>query len=174
MNLSAILCVYRARPRRVWTNCFAAAIVFNNFPEAKLTNTLIAGSHWIWDRLDVIAAVFLIPWGLFLVSLRLVGWKRFTQSCGADIYLILSTLDLDFVLFKERFIVFVYTGIQPKFMPIFAIGFMISLFFLVLSSTAQRPIDGPGSRNLPGSSSFLCWMFAPFWTAAHFLAILVR
>ncbi len=132
--------------------------------------------HWIWDRLDVIAGVLLIPWGLFSISLVLVGWNRFRQSSGADIYVILSSLDLDFVLFKERFVGFVYAGIQPKFTPIFAIGLVVSLFFLVLSSRAQHLITGPGPGpgNLPGNQSFLCWTFAPVWMAIHFLAILAR
>jgi len=42
--------------------------------------------------------------GLFFISLVLVGWNRFRQSSGSDIYVILSSLDLDFVVFKERFV----------------------------------------------------------------------
>jgi hypothetical protein len=142
----------------------------------KMAETLMRVFHWIWDRLDVIAGVLAIPWGMFAVSLALVGWKKFRETSGADIYVILSSLDLEFIVFKERFIGFVYAGIQAKFTAVFAIGLVVSLFFLVLSSRVQYLITGPnlGSGNNPAGALFLCWAFAPVWMAIHFFAILAR
>lgn len=127
--------------------------------------------NWIWDKIDVIAGVLAIPWGLLAISLSLAGWKKFRETSGADIYVILSSLDLEFIVFKERFIGLVYAGIQPKFTAVFAIGLIVSLAFLGLSSRVQRLINGPG---YPAGALFACWAFAPVWMAIHFFAILAR
>jgi hypothetical protein len=132
--------------------------------------------YWIWDKLDVIVGVLAIPWGMFVISLALVGWKKFRETSGADIYVILSSLDLEFIVFKERFIRLVYVGIQAKFTAVFAIGLVVSLVFLVLSRRTQHLITGPdsGPLNHPAGSLFLCWAFAPVWMGIHFFAILAR
>lgn len=130
---------------------------------------------WIWSRLDIIAGVLLIPWGLFLVSLALVGWQKFKETSGADIYVILSSLDLEFVVFKERFVGLVYPGIRDKFNEVFAVGLVFSLFFLALSSRVQHQISAAHSEgNYPGGWVLLCWVVAPAWIAIHFFAILAR
>ena len=132
--------------------------------------------YLIWDKLDVIVGVLLIPWGMFVISLALVGWKKFSETSGADIFVILSSLDLEFIVFKERFIGLVYAGIQAKFTAVFAIGLVVSLVFLGLSSRVQRLISGPdsGPENYPTGALFLCWVVALGWMAIHFFAILAR
>jgi len=132
--------------------------------------------HWIWARFDVIVGVLAIPWGLFALSLALVGWRKFTETSGADIYVILSSLDLEFIVFKERFVGLVYAEIQAKFTAVFGVGLLVSLVFLALSSRVQRLISGPnsGAGKYPTGTLFLCWVVAPVWIAIHFFAILAR
>ena len=130
--------------------------------------------QWIWARLDVVAGVFVIPWGLLLISLALAGWKKFSETGGADIYVILSSLDLEFIVFKDRFLKLVYVGIQDKFSEVFVIGLVVSLFFLVLASRLQHRIAGSTPENYPTGGLFLCWTVAPVWMAIHFFAILAR
>jgi hypothetical protein len=134
--------------------------------------------HWIWARLDVITGVLLIPWGMFLLSLALVGWKRFTKTSGADVFVILSSLDLEFIVFKDRFVQLVYPGIQSKFNDVFAIGLVFSVFWLIVASRVQAQITdgGPGLSASWGHSTalFMCWFFALAWMAIHFFVILAR
>lgn len=132
--------------------------------------------QWIWARLDVIVGVFVIPWGLLLISLALAGWRKFTETGGADIYVILSSLDLEFIVFKDRFVKLVYGGIQAKFSEVFVIGLIVSLVFLILASRVQRQIvaSSPTSQHYPTGTLFLCWTVAPVWMAIHFFAILAR
>jgi hypothetical protein len=137
-----------------------------------MAGTLLNLLNWIWVRLDVITGVLAIPWGLLLVSLAITGWRKFIVTSGADIYVILSSLDLEFIVFKDRFVGLVYKGIQAKFSEVFVVGLLISFFFLALSSRAQRLTTGRGHHST--NTSFLCWTVAPVWMAIHFFAILAR
>jgi hypothetical protein len=133
--------------------------------------------RWFWDRLDLIVGILLIPWGFFIVSLALVGWKKFTRSSGSDIYVILTSLDFEFLVFHDKFIYDVYGGIQPKFEYVFASGFIISLTFLVWASRVQHQIEGYSNSTEPGFPSgqmLCCWVFALVWMASHFAMILIR
>ena len=133
--------------------------------------------QWVWIRLDVITRVLAIPWGLFVISLALAGWKKVTETSGSDIYVILASLDLEFILFKDQFNSLVYAGTQSKFTDIFGIALIVSLFFLAVSSRVQHRIAehnaGMGTGH-PAGMLFLCWAFALPWMAIHFFAILAR
>lgn len=133
--------------------------------------------EWVWARLDVVTNVLAIPWGLFVVSLVLAGWRKVTETSGSDIYVILASLDLEFILFRDQFSNLVYAGIQSKFTDIFGIGLIVSLIFLAISSRAQHRIDEHNAgmpTSHPTGTLFLCWAFALPWMAIHFFAILAR
>jgi hypothetical protein len=133
--------------------------------------------QWLWNHLEIIAGVLLIPWGMFVFSLALVGWNKFSETSGADVYIILTSLDLEFIVFRERFVNLVYGGIQSKFNAVFAIGFIVSLIFLALSSRVQRRIAEcriSPDQGYPSGRLFACWAFALPWMAAHFFAILAK
>jgi uncharacterized membrane protein len=133
--------------------------------------------EWVWTRLDVITRVLAVPWGLFAISLVLAGWRKVTETSGSDIYVILASLDLEFILFKDQFSGLVYAGIQSKFTEVFGIGLIVSLIFLAISSGAQRRIAEHNAgmpTSHPTGTLFLCWVFALSWMAIHFFAILAR
>lgn len=133
--------------------------------------------HWLWDRLDVVTGVFLIPWGMFLISAILVGWRKLTETSGSDVYIILSSLDLEFLVFRGRFENFVYAGVRSKFSEVFAVGLVVSLAFLMFSSRAQVWIaehHNSPEVSYPATSVIVCWAFALGWMALHFFAILSR
>ena len=134
-------------------------------------------ARWFWSRLDVIAGVLAIPWGFFVLSLVLAGWSKVTKTSGSDIYVLLSSLDLEFVLFSERFRKAVYAGIQPKFKELFAVALIFSLILLAISSRVQRRIDEIGDATdfrYPSGQLFFCWAVALVWMAGHFFVILAR
>jgi hypothetical protein len=132
--------------------------------------------QWIYDRLDVIAYIFAIPWGMFLASVAITGWKKLTDTSGADIFVILTSLDLEFIVFKEKFSTLVYSKIQSKFTQFFVIAFIVSFIFLALSCRAQRRIERNKTRNQehPTGLLIVCWTVALAWMGIHFFAILAR
>ena len=133
--------------------------------------------QWLWARIDILAGIFVIPWGFFAISMALAGLSRFLRTSGSDIYVILCSLDLEFLMFHDRFINDVYPGIKPKFETVFGIGLVVSFLFLVLSSRVQHQIDDHPKATEPGYPSgglFCCWAFGLSWMAGHFAAILIR
>ena len=133
--------------------------------------------QWLWDRLDLIVGILAIPWGLLLISLALVGWKKFTRTSGSDVFVILSSLDLEFLVFHNRFVYDVYGRLQPKFEDVFGLSFIVSMVLLIWSSHVQHQIESGSGTNEPGYPSgqlFCCWTVALVWMATHFAAILIR
>jgi hypothetical protein len=131
--------------------------------------------RWLWSHFNTIAGVFLIPWGMFVVSLVLAGVKKVSETSASDVFIILSSLDLEFILFKDRFVNIVYAGIQSKFSTVFGVGLVGSFIFLALSSRVQRRISESHQsqdRDYPTGTLFFCWVFALIWMAVHFFAIL--
>ena len=130
---------------------------------------------WVWTHLDTIGGVFLIPWGMFGLSLALVGWRKFSETSGADVFVILSSLDLEFIVFKERFLDLVYAGIRSRFSIVFAIGLIGSMVMLIFSSRVQRRLSecrDTATVAYPAGGVFICWSMALFWMAVHFFAVL--
>jgi hypothetical protein len=112
---------------------------------------------------------------MFFFSFALTGWRKLKETSAADIYIILSSLDLEFVVFKEKFIKVVYAAAQPKYSVIFAIGLVVSLVFLAMSSRVQKRIAecrDPFETAYPYGMLFVCWAFALPWIAMHFFIVL--
>ena len=140
-------------------------------------DSVTSTAEWLWDRLPLIAGIFAIPWGLFFVSLVLAGWDKVRHTSASDIYVILCSFDLEFLIFRDQFINAVYGGLKSNFESVFGVGLVISLFFLAWSSRVQRQInehlDGRGV-TYPAAKSLSCWAFALGWMACHFAVVLIR
>jgi hypothetical protein len=96
---------------------------------------------------------------MFVVSLVLAGVKKVSETSASDVFIILSSLDLEFILFKDRFVNIVYAGIQSKFSTVFGVGLVGSFIFLALSSRVQRRISESHQsqdRDYPTGTLFFC------------------
>ncbi len=130
-----------------------------------------------WELFPQITGVFLIPFLFFLLSLVLSGGAKLKRTSGTDLFVILGSLDLDFLLFHHQFVYDVYAGLRRNFNAVFAVAALISIILLAWSSRVQRRIDetpDPRAQEFPAGQLFFCWAAGICWMAGHFAAILIR